>query len=381
MKKTIPVMVVGLIVAGAMLGNVLRHYEWNPTATIRFGELVEDQNRYAEELLGEIVLAPQAGHDGKFFFSQAMDPFYLEPDIHAVHLDRPAYRAQRMLYPTLAGAGGLASPVGTAWGLILVNLTAMAVGTAATALVAMRLGISRWFGLAFALNPGILAGLTIDGAGVVAFAALMAAVYLVMTERAGWAVLAMTLAALSREPMLIGVAGLTAYWFRSHRRIPGIFAVPWVATAGWWLYAHWRLDEGLSQDADALGLPFIGFFEAVGRWMEEADRLPDILLGFLLVLVSIGIVIRSIRKPSALAWAVAGFAVLGVLLSPLVWVRYFDSGRALAPVLTAYILLISADIGEKREEQTLAHSESNAHAGMSASRHANSEATLGGSEK
>ena len=39
---------------------------------IRFGEQFPEQNEWAEELLGEIVLAPQAGHDGKFFFTQAV---------------------------------------------------------------------------------------------------------------------------------------------------------------------------------------------------------------------------------------------------------------------------------------------------------------------
>jgi hypothetical protein len=208
--------------------------------------------------------------------------------------------------------------------------------------------VSRWFGLAFTLNPGMLAALGIDGAEIVAFAALMVAVYLVMTERLGWAVFAMTLAALSRETMLIGVAGLSAFWFHSHRQIPKALVIPWAVTSGWWLYAHWRLDEGLSQDTQALGLPLVGFFESCGHWTSEADRLPDMLLGVALVLVSIGIVVRSVRKPSALAWSVAGFAVLGILLSEPVWTRYFDSSRAMAPVLTAYPLLIAADIGQRR---------------------------------
>jgi hypothetical protein len=341
-RKALLVGVIGSLAAALFAVRLLAEFDWNPSTTIKFGEVFTEQNEYAEALLGEIVIAPQAGHDGKFFFSQAMDPFYLEPETHAIYLDRPAYRAQRMLYPTLASLGGLLSPVATAWGLVMVNILAMGVGTAYTSLVAQRMGLSTWYGLAFTLNPGIFIVMAIDGSGIVAGAGLMAGVYYTMRRDLVPAVIALSAAALSRETMLIAAAGLAWYLVKKTGRVPWVYSAPFVAVALWWMYVHTKLQEGASQDLQAVGLPFVGFAEAMGRWLSEPDSLVSMGTGILLILVSLSLLIRSIRTPTELGWATAGFALLGLLLSEPVWHEYFDSARALAPVVTAYLLLIPA---------------------------------------
>lgn len=322
-----------------VVGRILAAYDFNPTTTIKFGEVFTEQNDYAEDLLGDLVLAPQAGHDGKYFFVQAMDPFYFEPNVHAVHLDRPSYRAQRMVYPTLASLGGILTPEATAWGLIVVNVVAMAVGTIYTGLLASRLGLSWLFGVAFLLNPGLQVDLTIDGAGVVAMAAMVAGIYYMMEEDLWAAAVAMSISSLARETMLIAAAGLGAYfWYRKHR-IQWRMVVPVLAVGAWWFYVHWRLDEGLSQDVQALSLPFVGFAQALQGWLATPGSSMDLVFGCVLLIISIVVVIRSVQRPTALGWAVSGFALLGTMLSEPVWRNWFDSSRALAPVLTAFVLL------------------------------------------
>ena len=69
------------------MGRLLALNDWNPSATVKFGETRSAQLAYGEELLGEIIVSPKGGHDGQFFFSQAMDPFYLEPMY--MHISRP----------------------------------------------------------------------------------------------------------------------------------------------------------------------------------------------------------------------------------------------------------------------------------------------------
>lgn len=322
--------------------RLLAANDFDPTTTIKFGEVFEEHNEYAEELLGEIVLAPSAGHDGKFFFSQAMDPFYVEPEIHAVYLDRPSYRAQRMAYPTLASLGGALGPEATAWGLIVVNVVAMAVGSVYTGMTAVNMGLSPWFGAAFLFNPGMIVDLSIDGGGVVAMAALMAGVHYVLRDHIWLAVGALSVASLARETMLIGAAGLAAYVLYRDRRIEWRFGVPVAVVGLWWLYIHRRLEDGLSQDTQALGLPFQGFTEAFQGWLGSSGTMFDLMVGCILLVIAVMVVLRSARTPSALGWAVAGFALLGIMLSEPVWNRWFDSTRALAPVITAYMLLIPA---------------------------------------
>ena len=307
-----------------------------------------EQNVYAEDLLGPIVVAPEAGHDGKFFFSQAMDPFYLEPETHAVYLDRPTYRAQRMLYPTIASLGGLLNPTATAWGLIVVNLLAMGIGTAITARLALEMGLSPWYGLAFLLNPGLFIEIHIDSAGLVATAALMAAVLMAMWNRP-WATGGFLAAAvLARETMLLAAVGLAVFFVWQKRKAPLALALPFLAVGGWWAYVHWRLADGLSQDTQAVGLPLVGFIEAFQVWVSTPDRMVDLLIGVILLFISVAVAVRAVLKPSALGLAIAPFALLALLMSQPVWARYFDSARALAPVLTGYALLVPAAIKADR---------------------------------
>ena len=334
--------VIGMVVAAFFVSRLLVEFDWNPTTTIKFGRELPEQVAYAEDLLGSVVVADDAGHDGKFYFSQAMDPFYLEPEVHAVYLDRPTYRAQRMLYPTVAGLAGLLGPTATAWSLIVVNIVAMGLGTAITALLAIEMGISPWFGLAFLLNPGMIVSMNIDSADIVAVAALMAAVLFAMRDRPVATAVALSISALNRETMLLGAIGLIVFWYVERGRIPRVLFTPFLVVGSWWLYVHWRLDDGLAQDTQAVGLPLQGFVEAVQSWLSTPNSLPDALIGFVLLFASIAIAVRAVRTPTALGAGVAGFALLAVILSEPVWERYFDSARALAPVLTAYVLLATA---------------------------------------
>lgn len=343
MKRSIVALAVLAVAFSALyVGRLLASYDFDPSTTIKFGEVFEEHNKYGADLLGDIVLAPKAGHDGKFFFTQAMDPFYLEPQVHAIYLDRPTYRAQRMAYPTIASLGGLLPAQATAWGLIIVNIVAMAVGTVYTGLVAMRMGLSSWFGLAFFINPGMIVDLSIDGAGVVAMAGMMAGVYYFVAGDLLPAAISLSLAALSRETMLIAAIGLAAFYWHKNRRPVWILTLPVIAVALWWVYLHWRLEDGLAQDTQALDLPFVGFGKAFVGWLNTPGSTIDLAVGSILLIIAVVTLIRSTRTPTALGWAASGFALLGVFMSEPVWERWFDSTRALAPVLTTYILLVSS---------------------------------------
>jgi hypothetical protein len=255
-----------------------------------------------------------------------------------------------MLYPTLAGMGGLLGPEATAWGLIIVNVIFIGIGTAFTSLVAREMGLSYLFGLAFTLNPAVIVDLNIDASGVVALATLMAAVYFVMKDRDGFAVLALTLSCLARETMLLSVLGLAAFVWWKRKRVPWLFGTPLLAVGLWWFYVHERLSEGISQDTEALGAPFAGFLEVFRIWTSLDGWVVDLIFGFMLLFLSVLVAIRTLRRPTALGAAAAPFALLAPLLSAPVWLHYFDSARALAPVLTAYVLLVPASRVDRQKE-------------------------------
>jgi hypothetical protein len=317
--------------------------DWDPTLFAAFGEEATPTRVYAEERLGDVHLRELQGHDGKFFFVQANDPWHLAPDENASVLDRPLYRSQRMLYPVLAGGAGLFGPETIVWAMIVVNVLAIAAGTVATALVATEMGISRWWGLSFALNPGVLSELNIGGSGIVAAGLAMGAVALLLRGRDRWGVALLALAALSREAMLIAAVG-SAFWFLRYggsRRIArNALLVPVAAVVGWAVYLRLRIgwESGAGQ-VEELGLPFQGFIEAFELWGSD---LLGVSWGLVMMALFVVYVLRTVRSRHLVGWAFVGFAALGVLFTRQVWFYYYDITRAVAPLITAYLLMLFA---------------------------------------
>ena len=92
----------------------------------------------------------------------------------------------------------------------------------------------------------------------------------------------------------------------------------------------------------AVGLPFQGFYDAFQLWLSRPDRTVDMMIGVVLMVVSLLIVKHAWRRPSLLAYMTAGFALIAVSMVGDVWKFYFDASRALAPVFTAYVLMVPA---------------------------------------
>ncbi len=344
-RPAVPSSVVGLLglAIGCLLAlRLLVPAGWNPSVFLALGEESTLQTEYAQRALGEVVTRELQGHDGKFFFIQAVDPFYLDPDRHAAFLDRPRYRAQRMLFPLVAGLGGLAPPAAIPWAMAVTSILALGAGSWLTAEIARLLGGSPWLGLAFALNLGVISELFIGGAGILALALGVGAVWALMTGRLGWAVSGLTAAALTREVMLLFALGLAvALWrVRGVRTAMGALLFPAGAVTGWWLYLSVRLGHLAAmpavQEID-VSYPFAGLADAARhRWEGPLD----LVFGGLLVAVLVFFTIRVLERPTYLGWGSLGFVALAAVLSGQVWGRYFDISRALAPVLTAYVVTL-----------------------------------------
>lgn len=334
--------VVGLVsfVFGVlMVAQILSNVGGDITVFIGFGEESVAINSYAESLLvQEPFLRGAQGHDGKFFFLQSLDPLYIDPGPVPELLEHPLYRAQRMLYPMLAGAIGLTPPEALPWTMVGVNLFAIALGSWGTARLAVRYGASAWWGLAFTLNLGLLNELFISGAGVVAFTAAVWAVVFLEDDREGLAGLWLTASVLAREVMLLFVFGVVLLRWRQHGRLPKALVISPLAAPGVWaLYLRLRLETGSAiSDVDAIGVPFAGLIGAIPSWKES---IPDLTIGVFIILLCVVLAIRVVRSPSYLGWGCAGFIVLAILLTRRVWTHSFDITRAMAPVLTAFVLV------------------------------------------
>lgn len=344
------VLAVGLLIAVGSAVRLLAVNDWDASALLKVGEDSGRIVEYSRSLLGDVKLAPELGHDGKFFFIQANDPFYLDPEAHAALLDRPAYRAQRMLYPTLASGGGVFPPQVVVWSLLVVNVVSIAAGTGLTALLAKHRGRSPWLGLFFAVNIGLIVELFIDGAGALAFTLVVAMVLFAEKGRLGWAAAAAAGAVLTREAMMLSVIGLFAcLLWRSRRAAWSVLIFPAGLAAVWALYLRGRLPAADRPQVEELGIPFKGMVIAASHW---TDRPFDLVVALFVVAVSVVFVWRAVRSRDLLAWSALGFALLLPLLTEQVLIRYFDVTRAIAPVLTAYPLLLTPGLDRRGRPPT-----------------------------
>ncbi len=344
---------VGLLLTVGFVAIVLRGHDYNPTVLTAIGESDDAIRQYAESRLDDIVLRPQLGHDGRFFFVQANDPWLVNPSENAAVLDRPAYRSQRMLYPVLASAAGLAGPNGIVWGMIIVNVVAMATGAAATAGLAVRLGGSAWWGLAFPLNIGLISEFSIGGAGILAAACAVWGVLQLEKKRwyAGGALLAAS--SLAREAMLVVAVGAFFWLWTRGRRQSAVKAggLPLLAVGGWAIYLRLRLPEDTDLVAGNLGAPFLGIWDNMSNWL--ADPL-ELAVGVLTIGILGVLVHRAYTTPSLLSWSFVLFAPLAILLTAPVWDGFFNISRAVAPVYTAFVLMVFAD--RRDEARTVSES-------------------------
>jgi len=335
------VALVGLVVAIGFGVKILDGARWDPSVFVAFGDTNIPTKEFAEERLGKVYLRIGQGHDGKYFFVQAHDPLLLEPAENASVLDRPLYRSQRMLYPLLAGGFGVFGSTGVMWGLHVVNVLALAAGTYATAVVARQMGGSAWWGLAFALNIGLISEVNIDGAGVLAAALAFGAVAAVLSRKEAVAVALLGLSVLSREVMLVVALGVGWWlWRAGRRRLSVLSVIVPVASVGLWaMYLRLRLGwaSGATEAGLAFDPPFVGLVKAIPAWLDSP---LDMVAGLAVLLLLGAYLSRTLKSNALVGWAFVGFVPLTMVLSELVWRYYFDSTRAVAPMITAFVLMV-----------------------------------------
>lgn len=331
--------VVALFIGVLAAVRLLAVFDWDPTVFTAFGEDATATTAYAEERLDrEVLTRPRQGHDGKFFFVQAHDPWLGSPEENAEILDRPIYRAQRMFYPVLAGGAGLFPSEMIVWALPIVNVVMLAVGSWAVAAIARRHGAPAWVGLAFALNIGLLSELFIDGAGITAFALVALGAWALEEGHFAFAAGALTGAVLTREVMAAFVAFLAVFWLIRKRKVPWSVAVPpAIAVVGWAVYVRLRIDpvDSVDQVRELTLVPFSG---AVDAWTSGNGNALDLLVVGVFVVLIFLVPFRAWRSEVFLSWGAVGFAVLAPFLTVFVWQKSFDISRALAPLVTVFVV-------------------------------------------
>ncbi len=326
---------IGLLVHLAFVALLLGRAHGHPDYFVEFGSRAPSYRLAQDRLGAQVTVRNEFGQDGKEFWVLAHDPLLLRGRSYGRYLDRPAYRAQRMLYPALASPWRFGGEQALLWGLLATNLAAVFVGGYVASRLALDLGGRAWAGLAFAVNPAVLFAVRKDASDAVALAALLGVVWMVRRTRTGLAMVLAAAATLAKEPSLLAIAGICLFARDIGRRSRiALFGVSALAAGAWALYARWR-EEWLGTGVREFALPFTGFVKAMQEWSGSPARVAFDAAGALALLaVAIVVMVRWWRHPSVVLAAALPFAALVPVLSKPVLLSGTDSLRAIAPAIT-----------------------------------------------
>lgn len=262
MKRFIsPTLVVALFLLG-YLGLALVRGEGDPLVFVRLGDGFRDGKPVGEE-----------GYDGQFAYFIALDP---RPTAAAEHLDVPAYRYQRLLYPMLARALALGQSSAIPWTLVLVNVTAQVVGTMFVEQLLVLYGVSRWYALTYGLWAGLILAVRLDLNEPLCYALVAAGLLAHQRGRTRLTAFCIGLALFAKETALLFWAALLASEALRRRRWL-IWLLAFIPFGLFQLFLlHWFGALGLASGG-YLATPF-EVVPLMGLWRIGAVSMPALAL-------------------------------------------------------------------------------------------------------
>jgi len=330
-----------LVFAGARLAA----NAWDPKALAELG------TRYT-------LLEPNGteGYDGQFTYMMALD---LEPTAVGPHLDRPAYRYQRILLPVVARWLSFGDEPAIPWALLGVSVVSAAVGTAAVARWMLDRGLWEGYALGFGLWVGVVASAGLFLHEALAYGLVAVGWLACRRGRPLWGAAALGLALFAKETTLpfwaagFFVRGPDGHADRRLRLGLAASGVAFVLFQIWLLAAYGEVGLG---SGGAMGTPFelvplMGFVR-IGSVSPEALALyalvfgPTIVLPALWAAVSGGVRLVGDRT-QAEAWALLLNAGL-ILVVPFSTAREPLGLVRLATGLVLAVLLFAATHGRRR---------------------------------
>ncbi|MBI3965494.1 MAG: hypothetical protein HY329_07645 [Chloroflexi bacterium] len=208
------------------------------------------------------------GYDGQFYYALALDPLGAAP-----HLDSPAYRYQRILYPLVAWGLAFGRPALVPYTLLVVNVVATAAAVWVLGRLLARDGVPAVFALGFGLYLGQSIAIGQDLAEPLAYALVTLAVWLRHLGNAGGSVALHVLAALTKETAVffalaeVVTALVRRAWLDAFRFLaPLAVLLVWQIVLWSWL-GRWPADE-----PTVSLIPLAGLFAEGGltfaRWLN-----------------------------------------------------------------------------------------------------------------
>ena len=296
---------------------------------------------FIEQELGPLPDWTGVGHDGRFSYVIARDPF--NNDGRSALLDDPAYRYRRYLYSLLAGGFGHLSPHGTVAGLVILAAAGMGLAAAATWALARNMAARQWAVLGACMNLGLWISVVMLTADALALGLAFTAVALWVHQRQRLACATLIAAVLTKEVYLLVALGLAGLAWQAGRRFQAVAlaSVPTGVVVLWNVLVSARVGDAFS-DHQALGLPIAGLVAAVAGW--RGDGL--VALGFLALVGVVAVpTLAWLTRSRLLAWLGLPWVALALCSSSAVWER--DASRTFAPLWLMTILGAALWVSER----------------------------------
>lgn len=315
---------------GAALAT-MAPYGWKPSVLVHVGD-TEAMGALARATDAGFAVVPMASHyDGTYFYAIARDPF-ARGEEHRV-IDRPAYRYGHPGYGWLATIASLGDEAGLPWAMLIVALVCATLAGAAAAALAGEVGLSPWWGLVVAFNPGLVYSVTALTSEAAGLAALFWGLLLWRRGRWGEAAAVLALGCFIKEPLVLVPVGIGMYELVERIRESGAGQEPLVALArrlgllaigpvlylGWYAYV-WHVFGAApaSQARDLTGWPFVGWLDTLdsaARWIGAdfgSSQLGAVAVP-LIVLAGFGLLVGLLRSLTLRTPIEAVFLLLGCL--------------------------------------------------------------------
>jgi hypothetical protein len=312
-------------------------FDGNPVGLFELGTQFLDGDQVGSE-----------GYDGQFSYYIAIDP---RPSQVAAHLDVPAYRYQRILFPLISRVLGLGISSWIPWTMLLTNLVAHWTGTYAVGKLLQRRGVSEWYALSYGLWVGLIAPIGLGLNEPLAYGLVAVGVLMLGRARlvAGPLILGASLFAKETAVVFVAAALLSELFGPRRRRALAAYAFVTASYVAWQAYLFIQFDAiGLgSGGAMATSfelIPFMGLLR-IGSVSMPALGLFLVIFGPSIVLPALWGVLTSIRDLLRRAQSIEPWLLLTNGLSimvlpfstfrePLGLVRFSD-GLVLAVLLYA----------------------------------------------
>jgi hypothetical protein len=339
-----PVAVVALVLTLAITLDV-RAYGDNLAGFIQFGSTFAHATHPPS---GALVNSP-SGYDGQFFYVQALDPLLLhDSTVNALRAAGEGFRLQRVGYPALAALVAGGQPGAIPFALLAVNVLLLLAVACGFAIYARRQGWSTLWALAVALMPGMLLATARDLSDPLAMAGLLSGLLLWRGGRRWPAALALTVAVLTREVMMLAVVAVAAEacargyraratagaWRATASQVWPVVVVPSAIFAAWQAYLMARYGGPIG--GAGLSVPLANLVQELrGSFRGYGPTAVWDLANVLLILAASGAAVWSLSRRVTVINTAACALAIGVLVPTLgdVW----SDARLSAPL---FVLLL-----------------------------------------